>query len=233
MRALLEVARVALSMSVVLAGTEARAQLLGPDLTIPGVLGAEVVVPGETWVQGVPTRFLQGRSAWSVRDLFAHYYVAFASAGFHIPPERAQMRVVGSLQLTAVNVDTDMTHTVVLTPRRDGTTLVTLGQADFSRARVPSASDDNMPLPPGARNVLRTRSEGSWTLALETSASEKQLAQHYDQQLKARGYQKLEAGVYARGGRYLRVIVKDEKGTRHVLLSEHGAAETSTATGAH
>ncbi len=209
----------------------AGAQILPADWTIPGVVAGEVTVPSEIWVEGIPTRIRVANSTWKADDLFRHYFVLFQKSRFYIPPEKEQLRVGGSIQLTGMEVGSDVTVTVVLTPMPDKTTKVILGQADFARYRKPGAADDEIPLGPGADKPLRTHAEGLQSVGYGTAAADSALFQHYDRELTKRGFKKVKEGVYDNGKKQFRVTINHSAdGKKHVLASEMAVPATDLGT---
>jgi hypothetical protein len=195
------------------------AQLLPPDFSVPGQVEEVAEVPKETWVDGVPTRFRAAMSRWKPNELFRHYYRVFEDAGFYIPPEKEQLAVSKSLQLTGVDTGASQTHTIILTPMPNGLTSVLMGEADFARYQKPKPQDDGTLLPLGATHVLRSKGEGFWTLMYEVPMSPENIRAHHEKDLIARGYRKAEGGDYVKDSEFIRVSVETGKnGVQRVLL---------------
>ena len=198
----------------------ASAQILPPDLRVPDPVSEDVIVSSETWVDGVPTRIRLAHSAWKPNELFRHYYRVFENARYYIAPESKQLKVGHSLQLTAVEVGSQTTYTVVLTPLGDGTTNVLMGSADFSRRRPPTSAEDDIPLPSGTQNPTRSRTEGTATTLYEAPLPDAAVTKHYDAELAQRGFKKKEAGTYEKGDASFTLSFKTtQDGKRWVLTT--------------
>jgi hypothetical protein len=206
-----------------LAPVVAGAQILPPDWSIPGLLTDPVEVPTEMKVNGLPLRLRVARSSWQADTLFRHFYRVFEDAGFYIPPERDQVRVAKSIQITGVETGRGITVTLILTPEKDGTTTVVMGQADFSRFQDPGEKDDEVPLMPGALYPLRTQTEGGWSTGYETSAQPDAILSHYDRELAKQGYKKAADGSYHKGDKWIRVTIhRGSDGLQSVLATHYG-----------
>lgn len=212
-----------LALAVASAPTQAAAAPAPVDplqWEVPGQVSV-LEVPATMEVGGIPVRFRVVSSKDKVEFLLRHFAQAFSDAGFYI--ERRQKRLAPQLHLTALNTQTFVSYTVILTPQPGGLTEVVVGEARLS-ARKPTAPP-TLPVFAGAQDVLQADFEGAQTLGYTVQAPAADVKAWYQERLSKAGYKEEEPLVFRRKEQEIRVEVTPHVGSLHVLLFVRTAGE--------
>ncbi|MBX7102241.1 MAG: hypothetical protein K1X89_31280 [Myxococcaceae bacterium] len=199
-------------------------------------------VPGQTsWVDVTETPGPRGEAMALASAtsrllpvaLWEHYLERFTAAGFYVPPPEAQLQVAGALQLTGLDVEREVSYTVLLRalPARRGTRLL-LSATSVGPVRRTSPG---APLVPGASSVLTTRLEGAEVVSYAVAQPPDEVRSFYVQVLPSQGWRATGPGVFALGDRRLEITLQPlSAGRTGVLLrlglqNVSGSSSTSTA----
>jgi hypothetical protein len=168
-----------------------------------------VPVHGEQEALGVPMRLTAVRSRASVSDLFNHFLRSFEKADLFVPPREGQFMAEGGLSITGLDVERLVSYTVIFQPMPDGTTTVLLGEADLYRRKAPG-DDGRVPVFPGARGLLRSKMEGTDTLAYTVTAVPGEVLRFYQETLGRAGFTSSpeEPTTFVRGGHTFQVLLQ-------------------------
>ncbi len=209
------------TLAAVLGGAPAQGKFEWP---MPDALES-IELPGVSQADGVPVRLHVLRTRRSAQEMLQVYADAFDRAGFYIDPR--QKRRLAQPHLTALDVRTLISRTVVLQPHPDGSTTCVLGEANLGAAQRAAQAQAGPPAMPGAVKQMRVNQEGSRFLSFQVKGKADGVHSHYRASLGAAGWtpspRAEEEGVFTRGEQVLRVMVKEsEPGQSDVLLIEHG-----------
>ena len=182
---------------------------------VPGVV-AQVEVPGEMNVGGIPIRLEVYTSRESIENLLQSFATAFDEAGYYIQPRPP--RVLRQPHLTALDTRTLTAYTVILEPAEGGHTTVMLGEAKMGEVKTPPPGELLLPTYPGATHILQGDFEGARTLAYQAPTPEASLRSWYREQLGKAGYKEEEPGVFRRDTRQVRLSLRPAGGGTSVLL---------------
>jgi hypothetical protein len=206
----------ALGLCLALCGASALAQPAGPRFTVPGAI-SELRAHGEDVVQGVPMRMHAVLSSWQLQPLLQHFADTFLEANLYLPPVKSQPRWLREPQLTALDVNRQISYTVIFQPHKDGTTTVILGEADLAR-RTPA--DVGLPVFPGVRGAMQSRSESGRMVSYVAAATSAEVSDYYRTTLIAAGWAPADSGVFVKSGMRLEVSVSAEPQGTAVRLVE-------------
>jgi hypothetical protein len=165
-------------------------------------------VPGRTQALGMPVSIHAVRSAESVPVLEAHFRRQFQEAGLFLPPRAHVAPVSSEVQVTGLDPDTFIAYTVFLQPNPDGSTTVLLTEAFLGERRREAPQDAFVPLMPGARDVMQSRTENTSLVQYSVKASREEARGFHTRTLTGAGYREVEPGVFVRGAERLRVSVQ-------------------------
>ncbi|ATB32156.1 hypothetical protein [Melittangium boletus] len=194
---------------------------------VPGLV-AQVEVPGEMKVDGIPIRLEVYTSRESIENLLQSFATAFDEAGYYIQPRPP--RVLRQPHLTALDTRTLTAYTVILEPAGSGLTTVVLGQAKMGDVQRPPPGESPLPLYPGATNVLQGDFEGARTLTYRAPTPEASLRAWYREQLGKAGYKEEEPQLFRRDTRQVRLSLRPDGGGTSVLLFLETASPSSAQT---
>jgi hypothetical protein len=195
--------RAGLPIAVLLLAADAWAQD-APRFAVPGALRT---LPGrsEDQARGVPVRLSAVLSSWKLQPLLQHFADAFLEAGLYLPPISSQPRHLREPQLTALDVDRNVSYTVIFQPHSDGTTTVIYGEAGLDRR---SAADVGLPVFPEARGLIQTRGEAGRILSYVAVGTAAEVADYYGATLPAAGWSRQRDGTWARPGAQLQLKIE-------------------------
>lgn len=148
-----------------------------------------VNVPEELESLGVPLRIEAIKSEAPITELTDYYYKAFIKAGLWVPPLDRQFMIEGGISLTALDPDQKVSYTVIFQPNRDDSVTLIVGVADLFRQKDPQQAKTDVPLLPGARGVVVSRSESGETISYRVKATEEQVRAYYRQALGQLGFE--------------------------------------------
>lgn len=175
-------------------------------------------VPGRTEALGMPVSIHAVRSAESVQVLEAHLRRQFQEAGLFLPPRQHVEPISSEVQLTGLDPDSFIAYTVFLQPNPDGTTTVLLTEAFLEERRRQAPEDSFVPLMPGARGVLHSRTESTAVVQYSVKARQEEARSFHVRTLTDAGYREVEPGVFQRGAEVLRVSVRPLDGDEVVVV---------------
>lgn len=186
------------------------------DVQVPDV---QQVIPvhGALEADGIPVRARQFVSGAPLQTLAQFFLRTFEEGGLYVPPAKDQLRVDGAFQLTALDPARRISFTVLLTPGGEGTSIVTLAEAQLQMA---AATPPTWPaLPPDAAHVTAVNVESARTVSFQSPQSEADLTAFFRRTLGAAGLREVEPGLFRSATTEVSVRVRalDER-TRAGLL---------------
>lgn len=184
----------------------------------------EIEMPGKIETNQIPVTIRAAVSHRSADALLDYYFQEFAHAGLYVAPANKQTKSTIYPELTALDVDTRTSYTVILQPNKDGSTTVIMGSADLSNFPNQSTPQDFAPLPPEAYKVSRINTEGQQLIFFATTQSEKQVSDYFGKELPVSGYKLDKDGRYTRPDGWVSVQTRVEKNVTWVHLEHGGGA---------
>lgn len=200
-----------LPIALLFAAAVAEAQP-APRFAVPGAVRS-LPAHGKDLARGVPVQLHAVLSSWKLQPLLQHYADTFLAAGLYLPPVATQPKYLREPQLTALDVERNVSYTVIFQPHGDGTTTVIYGEAALAERGPP---DVGLPVFPGARGVIQTRGEGGRLVSYVARASAAEVSDFYRATLPATGWAPQADGSWARPGAQL--LVKAESSAHGLVV---------------
>jgi len=152
-------------------------------------------------------------------DAFRWLLKRFTHVGLYVPPEASQPQLHGAPQLTGYDPAARRSYTAIFLKNADRTTTLLLGTADLSKPPRPNTAE--LPVMPGARGVVTTRSEGGQVVSYAVGEGREKVEAFHAGALRAAGWAKDEAsGTWSKAGRSLTVVLRADRAATLVLLEE-------------
>ena len=177
-------------------------------------------------VRGVPVQLVALKVKEDAHRLLQTYADAFYAAHLYLAPDKDQLQLAaGGAMLTALDPATNITYTVILKPRPDGTTTVILGEANFAR-RDPTKETDFAPIFPGATGVVRSSQEANEVIAFSAHAAAREIEGFYRTVLPTLGYRQdpKDSSVWQRGSDRVQLTTAPNQDVTSVVLVLHKGA---------
>ncbi|WP_375769916.1 hypothetical protein NR798_03235 [Archangium gephyra] len=182
---------------------------------VPRVLES-VEMPGVMRADGIPVKLRSVKSAEKPQVILQQLVDRFEAAGFYIPPDHHRTQWLSAPQLTALDTNRLISYTFVLQANPDGTTTVTLGEANLGMARREKAAF--APVFPGGKDMMQSEMEGARTMTYLAEAEPEKVQGFYGEQLRGAGFSETSAGTWRRNGEELRVSVRPVKPGRVAVI---------------
>jgi len=205
------------------AGLLALALSASPDAGAPpfswDVPGVITLVPAGDHLSrnGLPLAVFAARSKWKLNELLAHYAKRFSQAGFYLPRGVA----LPGLRFSRV-VALDDVHMISFLvygwQEPDGTTTLMLGASNLGK-RQPVAQN-GLPVFPAATHLTSFNLEQAVALSFTVKATDAEVLDFYRSVLPSGGYVEREPGVFVRGERAVKVLVKKDGEALSVVVLE-------------
>lgn len=176
---------------------------------VPGALEA-LDVPGTVKAGGRPVAIHAVRSKEKPQVLLESFRRQFAEAGLFLPPPAAVQVSPSHPQVTALDVDRRIAHTVFLQPNADGTVTVVLSETNVGAQS--SEAQASVPLVPGATQVVVSSTEGVEAVSYRVKATRDEVDDFYRGTLKPQGFESDDGRVWKKAGQQLAVSVKAREG---------------------
>ncbi|MBL8957964.1 MAG: hypothetical protein JNK82_44725 [Myxococcaceae bacterium] len=181
---------------------------------VPGALEA-VDVPGRTVAGGMPVAMHAVRSKHDAPFLQAHLLKQFQSAGLWLGP---QTQLTVHRQVTGLDVDARVVHTVFLQTNPDKSTTVIFSET-FAAERGPQGRVTFAPLLPGAQKVTLSSTEGVELATYRVRATEGEVHAFYGETLAKAGWVR-DGARWTRGSRSL-VVQARQRGDETAVGLTH------------
>jgi hypothetical protein len=159
--------------------------LFGPGVGFrwepPPKVVADAVIPGVTYVNGVPVQLRQLVVAAKPEEVGRHFLESFKRQGLYV----ADRQAIDTL-FSGVDPSSLTTYSVVLQANGDKHTTVILGEARPLQPRRSGAQA--LPVMPGVKGALPVEFEGYTQLNYDVGATAAQVEEFYGAQLGKQGY---------------------------------------------
>ena len=146
----------------------------GPRFGVPGAPAlarlADVIDDS-----GHPQHAWSGKSREPIAALARHYAAELTRAGLYVAPAAQQVTFEGAFQLTGIDLNTKLAHTVLVFPEKSGGSTVVLAETELTVTRAPPAAT----LPRGARQLATFQSEGMVTVVFEADLGPEQVERFF------------------------------------------------------
>lgn len=173
-----------------------------------------VEVPGRTVAGGVPVAIRAVRSKSDAESLERFFRAEFKKAGLFLGPVQ---QLTQHRQVTGLDVEALVSHTVFLQENPDRTTTVIFTEAAVAE-REKAEAPRFAPVMPGAVGVLAAQTEGAQVLAYRVKAKPDEVRAFYGQTLVKAGWAEKE-GHFERGAELLELSVKQKVSETAVTLT--------------
>lgn len=172
---------------------------------------------------GYNVRLAAAISKLPAAELAQYYMTEFQKAGLFVPGATKQVSPTSYPMLTGLDTENLVSFTVIFQPNKDNTTTVVLGMTDLSKPPDRSLPDDFAPLFPGAKQPMRTNSEGMRSISFQTSATVDEVKAYYREVLVAAGYAEKSAGSFVNGEVRIKVYLQTTAEGTQVVLNQLNA----------
>jgi hypothetical protein len=176
-----------------------------PAWDVPGALEA-LDVPGTVKAGGTPVAIHAVRSKERPEVLLESFRRQFSRAGLYLPPAREVQVSAAHPQVTGLDVDRRIAHTVFLQPNADGTVTVVISETNVGA--VKSDAKPGVPLFPGATQVMTTNTEGVEAVSYRVKATREEVDDFHRSTLKPLGFETDDGSVWKKGEQQLAIRVK-------------------------
>lgn len=169
---------------------------------------SEVNVPEEFETNGIPNRFRALVVALPVEAAYGFFRDTFLRQKLYVAPPHHQMTMADDQRaLTGYDPERQISYTVFLTPYRDGTTSVIMGEA-FFKGRQFAPGNPFVPVFAGAEGLVTQNLEAARSLAYRVKGNPVEVITFYTQVFRDRGYEKQQDGTWTRDASVLQLLVQ-------------------------
>ncbi|MBX5480811.1 MAG: hypothetical protein IRZ16_03015 [Myxococcaceae bacterium] len=201
---------------------EAKRPHASPRLDVPGAI-EETDVPDILDAAGVPVKLRAVRTFTPIEELDAHFRRVFDEDGLFIPDGDA-FSPTPFAHVTALDLDTNTSYSVIFQPNPDGSTNVLIGIAYLHAARSEKPVPF-VPAYPGARRVMVSEMETGATLSYAVDVSPEAVTGFYRETFDAAGYTEDGPLTFVRDGEVITVHARRrDTETSVVVLRTHRGA---------
>ena len=151
---------------------------------VPNVV-SNIDMPGTTYSMGVPVKMRAVTVKGNMEDTMRYMYDSFVKQGLYV-----DSKLLNGPILTGVEPATLITYSAVFQKNAPGYVTVVLGEANIRLAKT-QATDDFVPLFPGAKGAVRSNTEGVDTLVyVLPTATEEKVRSFYNEAMGKAGWQR-------------------------------------------
>lgn len=191
----------------------------------------ELPIDGPQVANDVPVKLhsliVKGRREDIIIEILDH----FRTSGLYVQDPKEQAQPMRQLQITGLDRDRAISYTAMVDAARDGNCMVVLGEANIGMAsyagHMRKARNEEvkyfLPLMPDAISPFKTDLEQMHTVGFSVASDEATARKFYDQQLKQRGYVKVDSSIYRKGSEDVALTFARENGRLNVLLTQRPA----------
>ncbi|MGA9525897.1 MAG: hypothetical protein WBV82_30840 [Myxococcaceae bacterium] len=208
-----------------IAASIASAQDRRIEFDIPDVV-ARIPVSDVIHVDGLPLQIVAVRSKRHWTELEKVLTKQIQNAGLFVSPKQARIPGLDNAHITALDPETKISYTLILTPEPDGTT-VFIGEANHAQRQAAPAANTIAPVFPGGTSVLVTRQESADVVNYTAPAAAAEVDAFYKEVLSASGFKEIEPRVFEGSGQQLSISVTGRGEKRStVMVIRRGAGVT-------
>jgi len=178
-----------------------------------------IEMPGMQESQGIPVKLHAVRVKNNLRGVLEEVVDEFQKQGLYIQPIDQQPQFTAETAVTAVDTDRFISYSAIIRCEpKLGICTVVLGEANIGLAaalkQLNRSREMFVPLPPTAKGVTRSSTEGMESLAFSVSSSEAELKKWYATELPKVGYQPVKGKEdrYTRGTDLVQLTTRRHEG---------------------
>jgi hypothetical protein len=185
----------------------------------------DIDMPGMQESNGIPVRLHAVRVKGDLVDTVEDVAEGFVRAGLWMEPVLKQPQLSAETQVTALDWSRFISYTALIQPdKRTGTCMVILGEANIglgAAMKQMHQAPDFAPVPPPAKNLMRSRAETLQTLTFTVSGmAEADVKKFYSVEMKKLGYSEKD-GTFEKGNEQIRLAVRKDNAEVVVMLVRH------------
>ena len=179
-----------------------------PSLQIPGLI-EEVAIPGLATSNDIPVHLHAYLSSETLGRIEEYFLDAFLKAKLFVAPPNQQTQFEGMVQMTGLDVDAQISYTVLIQPSSNKTTTVIYGTSFLSPQYV---LDKTLfaPIFLGATSVARSNLEGLRMISYRAKAKPADVLSFYKQALSTAGYRTQDSLSYVKDHDEIQVYVESK-----------------------
>jgi hypothetical protein len=187
----------------------------------------EVAMPGVQESMGVPVKLHSVRVKNNLRGVLEEIVGSFERQGLYIQPVDTQPQFTAETAVTGLDMDRFISYTALIRCEKSGICTVVLGEANIGLAAAMKQANKSRsmwaPLPPSAKSVMQSSTEGLQSISFAVAVGEKELKQWYAVELPKLGYKARSDGLYKKGDEVIQLTTRRQDGELFGMLVKRAA----------